>query len=125
MRSQVFSALAVSVLATAGLLVGAVPAMAVPNAVMAPLKCTNGYFCAWEHDNFEGRLYTKSRAGRGSQVDVADGKISSGSNATGNQWVGVNAHSGGWDDDVYKWAPYTEAGSIGSASDKIDHFDVR
>ncbi|SDM53348.1 peptidase inhibitor family I36 protein [Allokutzneria albata] len=119
MKPSVLSALAVSALATAGLLSAAAPATA------APLKCATGYFCAYEHINFTGAVLVQSRAGRGSTVDAPNDRTSSGSNNTGNQWVGVNSRTGIPDDDVYKWAPYTDASTIGSANDKIDHFDVR
>ena len=115
---RVLSALAVSALATAGLLSAAAPASA------APLKCAAGYFCAYEHINFTGAVLVQSRAGRGATVDAPNDRTSSGSNNTSNQWVGVNLRIG-IGDDVYKWAPYTDASTIGSANDKIDQFDVR
>ncbi|MCP3803044.1 peptidase inhibitor family I36 protein [Allokutzneria sp. A3M-2-11 16] len=118
MKSRVLSAVAVSALATAGLLSAAAPATA------APLKCATGYFCAYEHINFTGAVLIQSRAGRGARVDAPDNRTSSGSNNTGNQWVGVNIRLG-IHDDVYKWAPYTDASTIPGANDKIDFFDVK
>lgn len=86
------------------------------------LTCPAGYFCAYSEPNYRVQIL-KSRAGRGSEVDVADGKTRSGSNNTANEWVGVNYHCCGVpDDDVNKWAPYTE---MNNNSTKIDYFSVR
>ncbi|WP_330176607.1 peptidase inhibitor family I36 protein [Streptomyces sp. NBC_01498] len=88
----------------------------------AALRCPRGTFCAYIHANYSGELM-RSSAGRGSRVQVSGG-TSSGSNNTGNQWVGVNEIPGP-DDDVWKWAPYSEGNVSSAANDKINHFDVK
>ncbi|GAA4021781.1 hypothetical protein GCM10022247_52490 [Allokutzneria multivorans] len=120
MKTRVLNAFAVSALATAGLLSAVAPASAAP----AKLKCEAGHFCAYEHINFGGAVLVHSRAGRGDTVDVVNDRTSSGSNNTGNLWVGVNLRLG-IGDDVFKWAKYTDASTLGGANDKIDKFDVK
>ncbi|GGK21698.1 hypothetical protein GCM10011583_62130 [Streptomyces camponoticapitis] len=87
------------------------------------LRCQSGYFCAYIHANYGGQLL-RSSAGRGSRVQVGGG-TSSGSNNTANEWVGVNDLTGVPDDDIFKWAPYTEANVGSAANDKINYFRVK
>jgi len=122
MKTQIFSLLAASVAASVSTLAGGAPAMAASDGVQA-LSCQSGYFCAYINVNYNGQLL-KSQAGRGSQVQVGGG-TSSGSNNTANLWVGVNEIPSYPDDDIFKWAPYTEA-NLGSAqNDKINYFNVK
>lgn len=121
MKTRIVSLLAASVVASASIVMGVSPALATSNEVRA-LKCQSGFFCAYIHHSYNG-LILKSQAGRGSRVQVAGG-TSSGSNNTANLWVGVNDRPGP-DDDIYKWAPFTEA-NLGSAqNDKINYFNVK
>ncbi|WP_331768003.1 peptidase inhibitor family I36 protein [Embleya sp. NBC_00896] len=100
------------------------PRQKIESTGVLALHCQRGYFCAYIHANYSGELL-KSQAGRGSRVDVGGG-TSSGSNNTANEWVGVNDLCCGVpDDDVFKWAPYTEANVNSSANDKINYFRVR
>jgi hypothetical protein len=123
MKARVFSVAAASVVAITGLLTGAAPAMATPTEPMA-LHCTRGYFCAYIHANFDG-LLLESNAGRGSRVQVAGG-TSSGANHTGNLWVGVNDLCCGVpDDNIFSWAPYTQANLGRADNDKINYFNVK
>jgi hypothetical protein len=87
--------------------------------------CPAGSFCAFDNINY-GVLLIRSSAGYGAKVDVADDRISSGSNRTGNNWVGRSRRTGLPDQTVFTFSPYSDVSWIGSnANDKIDHFDVR
>lgn len=121
MRARIVSVLAASAVAFTGLLVGASPASATSDGALA-LSCQDGFFCAYINVNYNGQIL-KSNAGSGQRVQVAGG-TSSGSNATSNNWTGVNELSGLPDDDIFTWAPGTDA-NLGSAqNDKINYFNV-
>ncbi|MFI6080332.1 peptidase inhibitor family I36 protein [Streptomyces sp. NPDC051217] len=100
-----------------------IPFRTIESARVPALRCQSGYFCAYIHANYNGQLL-KSSAGRGSRVQVGGG-TSSGSNNTANEWVGVNDLTGVPDDDIFKWAPYTEANIGSAANDKINYFRVK
>lgn len=110
----------------ASLVVAGAASVALAAPAAAAGGCSNGHFCAFDHVNYSGMLLD-STAGRGSnRVEVADDRVSSGSNRTGNSWEGVTVRSGRPDQVVFRFAPYTDVAHVGSAAnDKIDHFDVR
>jgi peptidoglycan hydrolase-like protein with peptidoglycan-binding domain len=89
--------------------------------------CPEGNFCAFADANYGGGRLLQSAAGRGSnRVDVANDQVSSTSNRTGNQWLGVNTRDNRPDEVVFRSAPHSNNSYVGnSANDKIDHFDVR
>lgn len=110
----------------ASLAVAGVASVALVAPAAAAGGCPDGSFCAFDNVNYDGMLL-KSNAGRGSnRVDVADDRVSSASNLTGNNWEGVTTRTGLPDEVVFRFAPYTDVARIGrGANDKIDHFDVR
>ncbi len=99
-------------------------------ALVAPAAAAGGcpadHFCAFGNVNYDGMLLN-SNAGRGStRVDVADDRVSSASNLTGNSWEGITRRTALPDQVVFRFAPLTDVARIGKgANDKIDHFDVR
>lgn len=100
-------------------------ALAGPAAAATPCPGTN--FCAYDGVDYGGGVLLNSVAGRGSnRVDVADDRVSSAVNRTGNRWEGVNVRRGWPDQVVFRFAPNTAVSWVGSgANDKIDHFNVR
>ena len=92
----------------------------------AAVSCPTQAFCAFDNINYTGVLLS-SRAGRGSnRVDVADNRVSSAINYTGNRWEGVTVRTRLADEVVYRFAPNTAVNWVGgNANDKIDHFNVR
>ena len=88
--------------------------------------CVAGHFCAFDNANY-GIMLLDSTAGRGSNaVNVADDRVTSGSNRTANSWVGVTKRTGLPDQTVFTFSAYTDVSNVGSnANDKIDHFNVR
>ena len=121
MNGRIIGALAALAVTAGGLVAGAAPAMAAPQAAQ---HCDKDFFCAYINTNYNG-LILKSGAHSGTRVDVGGG-TSSGSNNTSNQWVGVDSLPGPIpDDDIFKWAPHTDA-NLGSAqNDKINYFNVK
>lgn len=108
-------------LAAAALLIPAGQAMAAPAAA-----CANGHFCAYENDNYGGRLLLDSTAGPGGRADVANDLVSSLRNLTGNEWHAKNRRAGFPDATVFISGPHSNTPSVGArANDKIDHFDVK
>ena len=92
----------------------------------ADSDCTDGHFCAWEHANFGGPKLIDSTAQPGTDnIDIANDRVSSVKNLTGNRWCGVNNGFPG-DDTVLSVAPGTRLENVGdNANDRIDHFYVR
>ena len=92
----------------------------------AAARCPSQAFCAFDNVDYGGVLLS-SRAGRGSnRVDVADNRVSSAINLTGNRWEGVTVRTRLSDQVVYRFAPNTAVNWVGgNANDKIDHFNVR
>ena len=88
--------------------------------------CAAGHFCAFDNSNY-GNMLLDSTAGRGTNaVNVADDRTSSGSNRTGNSWVGVTKRTGLPDQTVFTFSANTDVSYVGgNSNDKIDHFDVR
>lgn len=100
-------------------------ALAGPAAAATPCPAAN--FCAYDDINYGGSVLLNSIAGRGSnRVDVADNRVSSAVNRTGNRWEGVTVRRALPDQVVFRFAPNTAVSWVGSgANDKIDHFNVR
>jgi hypothetical protein len=88
--------------------------------------CSSGHFCAFDNAGYTG-LLLDSTAPRGSnQVSVANDRTSSGSNRTGNSWVGKTRRTGLPDQTLFTFGANTDVSYIGDgANDKIDFFDVR
>lgn len=111
---------------------GFIPAIALTAMVglsspaYADTDCASGHFCAWEHSNYGGqKLLDSTAAGGTGNVDVANDRVSSVKNLTGNRWCGVNNGFPG-DDTILNVAQNTRLGYVGNtANDKIDHFYVR
>lgn len=92
---------------------------------LADSSCPTGYFCAWDGENYTGAKLIQSSAPPGTDnIDVADDRVSSVKNNTGNRWCGVNNGFPG-DDTVLSVARYTNLPVLDSkANNKIDHFYV-
>jgi hypothetical protein len=105
--------------------VGLAFAIAPAGPASAAGGCGDRHFCAFDNAGYTG-LLLDSTAGRGSRfVDVANDRVSSGSNRSYNQWVGVNERTGLPDQQIFKFGPRTDVSYVGAtANDKIDHFDV-
>lgn len=92
---------------------------------LADSSCPSGYFCAWDGESYTGTKLLQSSASAGTDhITVANDRVSSVKNRTGNRWCGVNNGFPG-DDTVLNVAPYTDLASLSSgANNKIDHFYV-
>ena len=99
-------------------------ALAGPAAAATP--CPSGNFCAYDDINYGGAILLNSVARAGSnRVDVADDRVSSAINHTGNRWEGVTVRRGLPDQIVFRFGPASNVSWVGGANDKIDHFNVR
>lgn len=87
--------------------------------------CDTGRFCAFDGTSYGHPQLLSSAAAAGTDtVNVSDNQTSSAKNRTGNRWCGVQ--SGGWPDQtIFVFAPNSWYSTIGTASNKIDHFYVR
>jgi Peptidase inhibitor family I36 len=105
--------------------IGLAAALAPAGTASAAGGCLDRHFCAFEHAGYVGKLLD-STAPRGSRfIDVANDRVTSGSNRSYNQWVGVNERTGLPDQQIFKFGPRTDVSNVGpTANDKIDHFDV-
>lgn len=83
----------------------------------------NTHMKAYDGLSCTSTLLLDSGAGVGSLVSVARDRTSSGTNNSSNKWCGVNETFFN-DKSVFIWGAHTAANDIGSASNKIDHFDV-